>query len=136
MRTERISGAEPARQMTATAKAVADEQNFKAKLSRAQAAAEKAESAGAGRQADDKKLRAACRDLEAVFINMMLTTMRSTVAEGGLVEKSSGEKVMQSMLDRELAGNMAKAGGIGLGDLLYRQLSAQAYKTVAEPKNS
>jgi len=35
---------------------------------------------------------------------------------------SSQEETMTSMLDAEMTKDMAKAGGIGLADMLYRQL--------------
>lgn len=72
----------------------------------------------------DKKLKAACKDMEAVFLNMMLTTMRSTVPKDSLLGDNNGEDIMKSMLDQELSKNMAQAGGIGLADLMYRQLSS------------
>lgn len=71
---------------------------------------------------DDKKLRKACKDMEAVFLNLMLTTMRSTVQKSDLIDTSK-EEIMRSMLDSEMSKNMAEAGGIGLADMMYRQLS-------------
>lgn len=71
---------------------------------------------------EDKKMKAACRDMEAVFLNMLLTRMRATVPKNTLTGDSSKQDIMQSMLDSELTQNMAKAGGTGLADLLYRQL--------------
>ncbi|MDR2007046.1 MAG: rod-binding protein, partial [Acidaminococcales bacterium] len=73
--------------------------------------------------AKDSKLREVCREMEAVFLNMLLGKMRDTVPERTLFPKSSGEKMMQSMLDVELTRVMAAGGGVGLGELLYRQLS-------------
>jgi len=75
---------------------------------------------------DDAKLKAACRDMEAVFLNLMLTRMRETVPKSSLMGNSSGEQIMRSMLDSEMTKNMAQAGGIGLADMLYRQLSLTA----------
>jgi flagellar protein FlgJ len=43
-------------------------------------------------------------------------------------EGSSGEETMQSLLDTELTKDMAKAGGMGLADMLYRQLSKNTIK--------
>ena len=59
-----------------------------------------------------------------MFLNMLLTTMRASVPKTGLTgEDSQGEEIMQSMLDQELSKNMSQAGGIGLADMMYRQLS-------------
>ncbi|MBP2627204.1 MAG: Flagellar protein FlgJ [Firmicutes bacterium] len=70
---------------------------------------------------DDAKLKATCKDMEAMFLNMMMTEMRKTVQKSKLVD-SSKEEIMTSMLDSEVTKNMASAGGIGLADMLYRQL--------------
>ena len=74
---------------------------------------------------DDAKLKAACKDMEAMFLNMMMTDMRKTVQKSKLVD-SSKEEIMTSMLDAEMTKNMASAGGMGLADMLYRQLSTTA----------
>ncbi len=84
---------------------------------------------------DDKKLRQACKDMEAMFLNLMMTNMRNTVQKSGLVDTSK-EEIMRSMLDSEMTKNMAEAGGIGIADMLYRQLSlaAQTEKKSQAPK--
>ncbi len=79
----------------------------------------------------DAKLKAACTEMEAVFLNLLMTQMRRTVPKSKLMgEGSNAEEIMRSMLDSETTKNMAKAGGIGLADMLYRQLSPNANKTV------
>lgn len=72
---------------------------------------------------DDQKLRATCKEMESVFLNYMLTQMRSTVPKVTLMGDNSKTDIMQSMLDGELSKNMAQAGGIGIADMIYRQLS-------------
>ena len=72
---------------------------------------------------DPKKLMEACRQFEAVFINMMLKEMRSTVPDGGLTEKSQGREIFESMYDEKLSEEMSKGQGIGLAKQMYRQLS-------------
>lgn len=75
------------------------------------------------KRAEDTKLRAVCKDMESVFLNMLLTQMRRTVPKDGILGQSSQQDIMQSLLDSEMSKNMAQAGGIGLADMLYRQLS-------------
>lgn len=77
---------------------------------------------------EDAKLRVACKEMEAVFLNMMLSGMRATVPKGNLLGNSSQEQMLTSLLDTELTKNMAQAGGMGLADMLYRQLSKSAVK--------
>ncbi len=74
---------------------------------------------------DDAKLKATCKDMEAMFLNMMMADMRKTVQKSNLVDTST-EDMMTSMLDSEMTKNMASAGGMGLADMLYRQLRLDA----------
>ena len=62
-------------------------------------------------------------DFEAILLNKMLATMRESIPEGGLFEKSYGEKIYQSMLDEEMTKEWAHGKGMGIGELLYKQLS-------------
>ncbi len=79
----------------------------------------------ASEEKDEKALKSAAQDLEAVFIKMMLDAMRKTVHDDGLIAKSNGEKIFESMLDQEYAQELTKAGGIGLSDIIVQQLSQQ-----------
>lgn len=71
-------------------------------------------------------LRQASRQFEAVFINQMISAMRKTVGEGGLIDKSNGQDIFEGMLDEEWSKKLAnKAGPNSLSEILYRQLSAR-----------
>lgn len=74
-------------------------------------------------QQDKAKLWATCKDMEAVFLNLMLSRMRATVPKNSLFGKSSQEETMQSLLDTEMTKNLAQAGGIGLANMMYKQLA-------------
>ena len=39
---------------------------------------------------DDKRLKEACRELEAVFVNTVLERMRATIMRDGLIKKGLG----------------------------------------------
>ncbi|EGO64077.1 rod-binding protein [Acetonema longum] len=71
----------------------------------------------------DPRLKEACQEMEAVFLNMMMKSMRATVQKSSLLGDTSQEEIFRSMLDAEMTKNMAHAGGTGFGDMLYRQLS-------------
>ena len=77
---------------------------------------------------ETKKLKAVCKDFEAVFLNMLMSQMRRTVSNDGFFKRSSQEEMMQSMLDTEMTKNMSEAGGIGLSDMLFKQLSQTGIK--------
>ncbi len=74
----------------------------------------------------DKKLREACEGFEAMFMNLMYSKMRDTVPEDTLFGNSNSDKIMQSMMDTEMMNRAAKSGGMGLADMLYKQLSREA----------
>ena len=71
---------------------------------------------------ENEKLKESCADFEAIYIEMMLKTMRSTLdksASGGGLSKD----IYQSMHDQELSKEIAHGkNNFGLGDSLYKQL--------------
>ncbi|MCG8530166.1 MAG: peptidoglycan DD-metalloendopeptidase family protein [Desulfovibrionales bacterium] len=75
-----------------------------------------------GSAADSAKLREAVEGFEAIFIQKMWQQMRKSVPKSGMF-KSRDEKMWQSMYDQELSIKMSRSGGVGLSDMLYRQLS-------------
>ena len=72
---------------------------------------------------DDKKLKKACQEMEAVFLNMLLKSMRATVPKNESNGSGMQADTMQSMFDMEMTRNMAAAGGTGLADMMYRNLT-------------
>jgi len=74
---------------------------------------------------DQQRLKEACQEFEAIFLNMMLKQMRSTVEESTLVDKSQGRRMFEEMHDEELASSISQGRGIGLAQDLYQQLSQE-----------
>jgi len=68
------------------------------------------------------RLREACSEFEALFINQLLKELRATVGKSGLMDGGQAEEVYTGMMDTEMARDLAAKGGIGLADILYRQL--------------
>ncbi len=73
----------------------------------------------------NQDLRKNCADFEAQITHQLLTAMRKTIPTDGLFKKSYGEELFQSMLDQELATQMAHGKGTGFGETLYQQLIQQ-----------
>ena len=67
-------------------------------------------------------LKETARQFEAIFLDMMLKSMR-TAAPGDSLLDSSETKIFTGLLDHEFARKLADRGGIGLADLMMRQLS-------------
>jgi flagellar protein FlgJ len=83
---------------------------------------------------DDKALKTACKQFETHFIHQMLKEMRSTVSMGeGLIPQNQGERMFKEMLDEEYAKNATEAGGIGLADMMFKQLSKDVQDKVKVP---
>jgi|SaaInl3SG_22_DNA_1037383.scaffolds.fasta_scaffold29904_2 flagellar protein FlgJ len=74
------------------------------------------------------------QQFEALFIQMMLKSMRDAVEEGGLFDSHQLETYEQ-MADQQLALDMASDGGIGLADAMIIQLS-RAQNTVDASENN
>ena len=70
---------------------------------------------------DPAALKTAATQFEAMFINMMLKSMRDATPQDGLLD-SQQSKMFTTMLDQQTSQNLAKRG-TGLADVLIRQLS-------------
>ncbi|WP_298436445.1 rod-binding protein [Geobacter sp.] len=66
--------------------------------------------------------RKVAREFEAIFIGMMLKSMRETVGKDPIAGGGKGEEIFQSLLDQEYATAFAARGGLGLAPLIEQQL--------------
>lgn len=67
-------------------------------------------------------LKEAATQFEAMFINMMMKTMREATPQEGIMDNQQS-KMFTTMLDQQLSQNLAKRG-MGLADVLTRQLTS------------
>ncbi|MBA5686436.1 flagellar assembly peptidoglycan hydrolase FlgJ [Rugamonas apoptosis] len=74
-------------------------------------------------------LKSAATQFEAMFVNMMMKSMRDATPQDGMLD-SQQSKMFTTMLDQQTSQSIAKKG-IGLADVLIRQLSQQAANTQA-----
>jgi peptidoglycan hydrolase FlgJ len=75
-----------------------------------------------GLAADDSRFKSVCNDMEALFINHMLSEMRKTVTKSGLTDGGRAEEVYTSLMDAELAKDLAHRGALGLSSMVREQL--------------
>ncbi len=84
---------------------------------------------------DEKELKEACKEFETYFINYMFKQMQNSVYSinkgNELIKRSQGEQVFTEMLNEEYSKVSTEHGGIGLSDMMYKQLSRNL-KTVNE----
>ncbi|MBI4666866.1 MAG: rod-binding protein [Nitrospinae bacterium] len=71
---------------------------------------------------EKEKLTTLAKEFESVFMGQMLKAMRSTVQKSGFIDGGRGEEVYSSLLDDELARNMAYSRTSGLSEALVQQL--------------
>ena len=76
----------------------------------------------AAKKIDEKKLKQAGEDFEALFLNQLLQSLRRTVIKSRIMGDAPGKEVYQSLFDRELSKKMAHQGGLGLGKLLVQKV--------------
>lgn len=70
-------------------------------------------------------LRAAAKQFEALFLQMVLKSMRDAVPSNGMFD-SDQTRLFQALQDQQTAMNLAQGRGVGLADVIYRQLGGEA----------
>lgn len=71
------------------------------------------------------KLKEACADFEALMINRMLTSMKSSLPGNPLFGDSLQKDIYESLFYQEISTKIARENGLGLGDRLYRELGGK-----------
>lgn len=66
-------------------------------------------------------VRQTAEQFEAYFLQQMMKSMRDTVQKSDLVESGHME-MYQDLMDKEVAMKMVKRGGIGVADMLEKQM--------------
>ena len=69
-------------------------------------------------------LRPVARQVEGMFVQMMLKSMRETLPKDGLFS-SDQTRLYTSMYDQQIAQQMTAGKGLGLAEEIVKQLSAQ-----------
>lgn len=88
----------------------------------------------AAKQNSPESLKAAAKQFEALFLDMMLKSMRDATPQDGPMDNDQS-RMFTSMLDQQMSQNMANHG-IGLADALVRQLSGSAQGHVSQKADS
>jgi len=71
---------------------------------------------------DNKKLKEVSREFESLFINQLFKAMRSTVQKSDWLNGGLKQEIFEDMLYNEYSRIISHAGGIGLGDMVYKYL--------------
>lgn len=78
-------------------------------------------------------LRAAAQQFEGLFMNMMLKALREASPPNGLFDNEQ-TRMLQGFHDQQMAMQMAQSGGVGLADVIFRQLGGETMGVTREPR--
>ena len=79
-----------------------------------------------------KQAHKVSQDFEALFVGLMMKSMRATVGKDKLTGGGHGEEVYRSMLDQEYAAAAAKRGSLGLAPIIERDIIRQESRNPAK----
>ena len=79
-------------------------------------------SRGNGADKDPAAAKKVAREFEAMFVGMMMKSMRDTVGKDKLTGGGRGEETFRSLLDQEYANSAAASGQMGLASMIEKQL--------------
>lgn len=88
---------------------------------------------GSGGDVQAQRLAKACADFEAIFVEQLFKTMRSSVPGTGLLDGGRAEEIYTAMLDQQIAHDMANGqGSLGLSHQMRGNLALQGGKAAAD----
>jgi flagellar protein FlgJ len=70
-------------------------------------------------------LKTAAREFETLFVDMMMKSMRKAAAGHSMFDNEA-TRVFTGLLDHEFARKLSDQGGLGLADVMLKQLSKLA----------
>jgi flagellar protein FlgJ len=70
-------------------------------------------------------LRAAAKQFEGLFLQMVLKSMRDATPSNGMLDNDQ-TRMFQALQDQQLASNISQGSGMGLSDVIFRQLGGEA----------
>lgn len=75
-------------------------------------------------QKEKKDLKKVSQEFEAIFLKKIMDEMDKTIdKKDSMFYGGNAEDVFQGMLNDERAKEISKSGGIGLSEMIYKQLS-------------
>lgn len=75
-----------------------------------------------GKKASEEQARKVARDFESFFISQMLKPMFREVEPAAPFSGGSGEDAWRSFQVEEYGKSIARSGGIGIADMVYREM--------------
>lgn len=73
---------------------------------------------------NQRALEVAAKDFEGMFVSLLLKEMRQTLEPGTMFGQDSGD-VLGGLFDVFIGQHLAKAGALGIGNIVKHQLAAK-----------
>ena len=80
------------------------------------------EPAGLHKHDSQAKLKKTCAEFESIFITYMLKSMSTTMDDDPLLGNDNESKIIKAMFNENLAQEISRGGGMGLGSMLFERL--------------
>ncbi len=77
------------------------------------------------RRLSGKGPKEVAKEFEAVLLAQVISAMRKTVPESGLLEQSANRKMLDGAFDQEVARSLAARGGLGIAEQIVGQIERQ-----------
>ena len=71
---------------------------------------------------DSDKAREVSKQFESIFLMQVLENMSSGVEGDPMFSGGAGDKIYRSMFNEQTAGAIARQGGVGIADSIYRSI--------------
>jgi Rod binding domain-containing protein len=79
------------------------------------------------------RLQRAVKEFESVMVGYMLKSMRSSVPKEEMFGDSYGGDMMEGMFDSEYAGYISRGSHLGLGEMLYKEITGEELPRTKAP---
>jgi len=75
-----------------------------------------------------KDLETVCTEFESIFLTSLLKELEKTSLRSDLLGEGIESEIVRGMWTQVLAQKIAEGGGVGIKDMLYKQLSDSNYQ--------
>lgn len=88
------------------------------------------------KEGSDRQLQKACKEFEAFFVQAIFKSMRQTIPEGGMIERSNGQKWFEEFMDAEVSQSLARKSDLGIAQALYKEMAGTMPRDDLHPSSA